>query len=251
MPLVAWHTPADVQGFDIPFNGTCNETRSRIFRRGYYASVAYTDYNIGMLIDTLDELQVAAETVVVVFGDHGWQLGEHDLWAKMSMFEAATHIPFIMRAPWMTESVGKVTWAFTEMVSRQLFPGFGSDSQTEVRLLDRSMCIPLWRRWQGCQTRSPRASTSTGPPWCRCSKTPGQASRRRRLVNLRSVGSSVRTRAAPKLSPSRNGRARTTGMTSGRTTRASKRPSWAIRFALRVGAVRAHPRASMLLFADH
>ena len=33
MPLVAWHTPADVQGFDIPFNGTCNETRSRIFRR--------------------------------------------------------------------------------------------------------------------------------------------------------------------------------------------------------------------------
>ena len=34
----------------------------------------------------------------------------------MSMFEAATHIPFIMRAPWMTESVGKVTWAFTEMV---------------------------------------------------------------------------------------------------------------------------------------
>ena len=123
MPLVAWHTPADVQGFDIPFNGTCNETRSRIFRRGYYASVAYTDYNIGKLIDTLDELQVAKKTIIVVFGDHGWQLGEHDLWAKMSMFEAATHIPFIMRAPWMTESVGKVTWAFTEMVKpRSFFP---------------------------------------------------------------------------------------------------------------------------------
>ena len=79
-----------------------------------------------MLIDTLDELQVAEKTIVVVFGDHGWQLGEHDLWAKMSMFEAATHIPFIMRAPWMTKSVGKVTWAFTEMVSHQPFPGFFS-----------------------------------------------------------------------------------------------------------------------------
>ena len=126
MPLVAWHTPADVQRFAIQFNGTCNETRSRIFRRGYYASVAYTDYIIGMLIDTLDELQVAEKTIVVVFGDHGWQLGEHDLWAKMSMFEAATHIPFIMRAPWMTKSVGKVTWAFTEMVSHQPFSGFFS-----------------------------------------------------------------------------------------------------------------------------
>jgi arylsulfatase A-like enzyme len=38
-------------------------------------------------------------------GSHGWQLGEHDLWAKMSMFEAATHIPFIMRAPWMQASI--------------------------------------------------------------------------------------------------------------------------------------------------
>ena len=41
----------------------------------------------------------------------------------MSMFEAATHIPFIMRAPWMTDSVGKVTWAFTEMVD--VYPTLG------------------------------------------------------------------------------------------------------------------------------
>jgi phosphoglycerol transferase MdoB-like AlkP superfamily enzyme len=49
--------------------------------------------------DALDE---AKNTVALVFGDHGWQLGEHNLWSKMSMFEAATRVPFIVRAPWMT-----------------------------------------------------------------------------------------------------------------------------------------------------
>ena len=48
---------------------TCNQTRSRIYRRGYYASVAYTDYNIGMLVDTLDTLAIAKDTIVVVFGE--------------------------------------------------------------------------------------------------------------------------------------------------------------------------------------
>ena len=42
MPDAAWHFPADVHGFPIKFNGTCNETRSRNFRRGYYAAVSYT-----------------------------------------------------------------------------------------------------------------------------------------------------------------------------------------------------------------
>ena len=72
MPDVAWHYPADVHGFPIKFNGTCNETRSRNFRRGYYAAISYTDYNIGMLLDTLDRLGLAETTAVVVFGDHGW-----------------------------------------------------------------------------------------------------------------------------------------------------------------------------------
>jgi iduronate 2-sulfatase len=61
----------DVHGFPIKFNGTCNETRSRNFRRGYYAAVSYTDYNIGKLLDKLDELKLTESTAVVTFGDHG------------------------------------------------------------------------------------------------------------------------------------------------------------------------------------
>ena len=74
MPEVAWHPPADVHGFSIGFNGTCNATRSKIFRRGYYGAITYTDDNIGHVLDKLDTLGLVASTAVIVFGDHGWQL---------------------------------------------------------------------------------------------------------------------------------------------------------------------------------
>ena len=116
MPDVAWHYPADVHGMGIQFNGTCNETRARNYRRGYYAAIAYTDYNIGQLLDKLDDLGVAASTAVIVFGDHGWQLGEHDTWSKMTNFEVALRIPLIIRAPWFPNSVGVTTSVLAEAV---------------------------------------------------------------------------------------------------------------------------------------
>jgi len=116
MPDVAWHYPADVEGMDIKFNGTCNATRSRIYRRGYYAAVAYTDYNIGKVLDELESLGLANDTAVVIFGDHGWQLGEHDTWAKMTNFELALRTPTMIRAPWMKNSVGRVTNVLGEAV---------------------------------------------------------------------------------------------------------------------------------------
>ena len=68
MPQVAWHPPADVHGMNIPFNGTCNATRSRNFRRGYYAAISYTDHNIGILLNELDALNLTDTTAVVVMG---------------------------------------------------------------------------------------------------------------------------------------------------------------------------------------
>ena len=84
MPPIAWHYPADVHGMGDSFNTTQNATRARNFRRSYYAAISYTDYNIGVLLDRLDALGLTASTAVVVFGDHGWQLGEHNTWAKVS-----------------------------------------------------------------------------------------------------------------------------------------------------------------------
>ena len=87
MPTVAWHPYADVSGMvETPqFNGTVNHTRLHVYRRAYYASIAYTDYNIGVIVDKLDATPGLKDTTaVVVFGDHGYQLGEHDTWAKMT-----------------------------------------------------------------------------------------------------------------------------------------------------------------------
>ena len=95
MPDAAWHFPGDVHGFNIKFNGTCNKTRARNFRRSYYASISYTDYNIGIVLNKLKELDLTSSTIVAVIGDHGWQLGEHDTWAKMTNFEVALRIPMI------------------------------------------------------------------------------------------------------------------------------------------------------------
>jgi hypothetical protein len=118
MPEVAWHPYADVTGMDEcpAFNGTVNTTRLRVYRRSYYAAIAFQDYNIGVILDKLDALGHTNNTVVVLFGDHGYQLGEHDTWAKMTNFELGVHIPLMIRAPWMHNSVGKQTAVLAEMV---------------------------------------------------------------------------------------------------------------------------------------
>eukprot|EP00039_Didymoeca_costata_P018294 m.332939 g.332939 ORF g.332939 m.332939 type:complete len:389 (-) comp17032_c0_seq1:1642-2808(-) len=118
MPAVAWHPPADIHGLDETpaFNGTVNNTRSRVYRRAYYAATSYQDYNIGQVLDALEDLNVVESTVVILFADHGYQLGEHDTWAKMTNFELAVHIPMIIRVPWMKHSIGKSTQVLAEMI---------------------------------------------------------------------------------------------------------------------------------------
>jgi len=116
MPDVAWHHPADVKGMSSGFNDTCNATRSRILRRGYYAAVSYTDDNIGKLLNALDELGLADSTAVVVFSDHGFNLGEQAVWAKMTNFELATRTPAIFRVPWIPASRGRVSNVLAEAV---------------------------------------------------------------------------------------------------------------------------------------
>jgi hypothetical protein len=119
-PDVAWHFPYGAEGFHIKFNGTCNETLSRIYRRGYAAAVSYSDYNIGVLLKRLDTLNLTAETLVAVIGDHGWHLGDKDTWAKMTAWEAGVRIPLIVRCPWKPAAVGKITNVLAEAVD--LYP---------------------------------------------------------------------------------------------------------------------------------
>jgi len=66
---------------------------------GYYAGVSYTDAQIGKLLDALERSGLARNTIVVLWGDHGYHLGDHGMWTKHTNYEQATHIPLVFAGP--------------------------------------------------------------------------------------------------------------------------------------------------------
>jgi arylsulfatase A-like enzyme len=88
---------------------------ARQLKHGYYAAISYTDAQIGKLLDELDQLGLRTNTVVVLWGDHGWKLGEHDAWCKHSNCEDDANAPLILSAPGM-KAAGRHTKALVEFV---------------------------------------------------------------------------------------------------------------------------------------
>jgi iduronate 2-sulfatase len=82
-----------------PGQGKLTEEEIRLLKHGYLASVSYIDAQIGRLLDTLEALGLRENTIVVLWGDHGWKLGEHNSWCKMTNYEIDTRVPLIISAP--------------------------------------------------------------------------------------------------------------------------------------------------------
>ena len=83
----------------IPAEGRLPEDLQRKLIHGYYACVSYTDAQVGKLLKGLAASGVADNTIIVLWGDHGWHLGDHSIWCKHSNYEQATHAPLMIVAP--------------------------------------------------------------------------------------------------------------------------------------------------------
>lgn len=109
-PIMAVNTAREIRGYSdfkgmpTPHEGSMSDVQARLLRHGYLASVSYIDAQVGRLLDALDRLNLRDNTIVVLWGDHGWKLGEHNSWCKMTNYEIDTRVPLIVRSPGAEEN---------------------------------------------------------------------------------------------------------------------------------------------------
>ncbi len=82
---------------------------ARVLKQGYYASVSYVDACIGRVVDALEKQQLMDNTIIVLWGDHGWKLGEHNAWGKQTNFLNDTRVPLVVYAPGMKNAGARNT----------------------------------------------------------------------------------------------------------------------------------------------
>ncbi|NOR73617.1 MAG: sulfatase-like hydrolase/transferase [Draconibacterium sp.] len=101
----------------------------------YMASVRFMDQQVGRLLDALDRLKIRDETIVIFISDHGYNLGEHDCWAKTSLWEGTLRVPMIISYPGYEKNYGTNCNSITELID--LYPTLTelcglSDKQPEI-----------------------------------------------------------------------------------------------------------------------
>ncbi|WP_044300446.1 sulfatase, partial [Rhodopirellula sallentina] len=101
----------------IPKEGPIGPELARTLRHAYLACVSYADANIGKMIDALDEAGVRDNTIIILWGDHGWHLGDMGAWGKATNYEIATRVPLMIWTPDMpSETRGQKTDGLVELV---------------------------------------------------------------------------------------------------------------------------------------
>jgi iduronate 2-sulfatase len=103
---------------DMPAKGAIDEPTTRRLIHGYYAATSYMDAQLGRVLQQVEALDLRDNTIVVLWGDHGWHLGDHGMWCKHTNYEQAARIPVIVAAP--TGQKGKASDGLIESVD--IFP---------------------------------------------------------------------------------------------------------------------------------
>lgn len=118
--ITTWHNSGEFMGYNRWGKDPRKDPQfATQVRKHYAACVTYADTEVGRILDLLDELKLRDNTIVIVWGDHGWHLGEHDVWGKHTLFEESLRSPFIVRVPGMN-APGKSTASLVETID--LYP---------------------------------------------------------------------------------------------------------------------------------
>ena len=141
IPPYAAHKNQELNGYsDIGFNNLITDAKTRELLHGYYASISYTDAQIGKVLAELDRLNLTKNTIVVLWSDHGFHLGEKGLWAKSTNYELDTRVPLVIAAPGKTRGVKSD--GLVELVD--LYPTLADLSGLKVPdSLEGSSLVPL------------------------------------------------------------------------------------------------------------
>ncbi|WOO41038.1 sulfatase [Rubellicoccus peritrichatus] len=142
IPRAAYHNSGELRSYHgVPQETVLPEAYARQLIHGYYAATSFVDAQIGYVLDTLDASGLRNNTIVMLLGDHGYNLGEHTLWCKHANFDHTIRTPLIISVPGFPE--GQRTSALVEYVD--LFPTLMdlTDLKGPTEQLDGISLVPV------------------------------------------------------------------------------------------------------------
>ena len=115
-PAVSLHSSFELRTrVGVPKSGPIDDELARHLIHGYLACASYVDAQIGKVLAELDRLGLCDNTIIILWGDHGWHLGEHGVWGKATNYEIAARVPLVLKAPGRRTS-GAASDALVELV---------------------------------------------------------------------------------------------------------------------------------------
>jgi iduronate 2-sulfatase len=166
MPNLAGSEWGELRAYTgIPAKGPVDNATMRMMIHGYYACVSYMDAQVGRLLGAMDRLGLRDNTAVILWGDHGWKLGDYGAWCKHTNMELDTHVPMILSAPGMGKA-GASCGALVEYVD--IYPtlaevcGLGVPDHCEGKSMVPLLADPH-RKWKAAAfSQYPRGKNIMG-----------------------------------------------------------------------------------------